>query len=345
MKEINEKKPLVSICIPAFNRPIHIIDLLRSVDCAPEEVEIVVCEDHSPDRKKIREAVNIFKKSSLYKIRYFENSDNLGFDGNIRELVNRASGKFLVYMGDDDLFIQGALEKYIVFLKDNMDMSYILRSYVNKLSDNKVEHFNYLSETTRLEPGENTVAWLFKRSVVLCGFTISRKEALKYNTPELDGTLLYQVYIMSCVCLKNPSIYCDIPIAEVGVVFEDNSMFGTSKAEREKYSKGTITDSNSINFTKSYFEVSTYIDHLYGVNITDKVRVSLSKYSYPFLSIQRKRGLLAFLRYAKRLQSECGLGVTHYFAIYKWSLAIFGERFCNWAIRIIKKFYSHTPNL
>lgn len=344
--KINEiKQPLISICIPAFNRPKHIIDLLKSVDCLPDEIEIVICEDHSPDRKKIREAVNTFKKSSHYNIEYFENSDNFGFDGNIRELVNRASGKFLVYMGDDDLFIQGALEKYIAFLKDNIDTSYVLRSYISKLSGNAIENFNYLPKTTILEPGEETVAWLFKRSVVLCGFTISREEALKYNTAEIDGTLLYQVYLMSCVCLNKPSIYCDIPIAEVGIVFEDNSMFGTSKAEREKYSRGTITDSNSINFTKSYFEVTTYIDGLYGVNITDKVRVSLSKYSYPFLSIQRKRGLMSFLRYSRRLQNECGLGVTYYFAIYKWSLAIFGERFCNMAIRIIKKFYKHTPNL
>lgn len=345
MKTNEKQQPLISICIPAFNRPKHIIDLLKSVDCVPDEIEIVICEDHSPDRKKIREAVNTFKKSSLYNIEYFENSDNFGFDGNIRELVNRASGKFLVYMGDDDLFIPGALEKYIAFLKDNIDMSYVLRSYISKLSGNATENFNYLPKTTVLEPGEKTVAWLFKRSVVLCGFTISREEALKYNTAEIDGTLLYQVYLMSCVCLNKPSIYCDIPITEVGMVFEDNSMFGTSKAEREKYSKGAITDSNSINFTKSYFEVTTYIDRLYGVNITSKVRVSLSKYSYPFLSIQRKRGLMAFLRYSRRLESECGLGVTHYFTIYKWSLAIFGERFCNMAIRIIKKFYSHTPNL
>lgn len=345
MKKNKNNQPLISICIPAFNRPMHIVELLKSIDCAPDEVEVVICEDHSPDREKIRKAVGVFKKSSPYNIKYFENQDNFGFDGNIRELVNRASGKFLVYMGDDDLFIPGALDKYIVFLKNNMRMSYVLRSYISKLSGNTIENYKYLSKTTILEPGEETVAWLFKRSVVLCGFTISREEALKYNTADVDSTLLYQVYLMSCVCLHKPSIYCDIPIAQVGMVFEDNSMFGTSKAEREKYSKGTITDNNSINFTKSYFEVTSYIDRLYGVHITDKVRVSLSKYSYPFLSIQRKRGLMPFLHYAKRLQNECGLGVTHYFTIYKWSLAIFGERFCNMAIRLIKKFYTHTPNL
>jgi len=341
----NQERPLISICIPAFNRPLHIIQLLSSIDCGSDNIEIVICEDCSPDRERIRKAVEIFKETSFFEINYFENDDNLGFDGNIRELVNRSSGQYLIFMGDDDLFIQGALKKYISFLKNNLNHSYVLRSYISKLSGNSIENFAYLPKTTILEPGEETVSWLFKRSVVLCGFTISREEAVKYNTAELDGTLLYQVYLMSCVCLSKSSIYCDIPIAEVGMVFEDNSMFGSSKAEKEKYSMGKITDDNSINFTKSYFEVTAYIDRVYDVNITDNVRVSLSKYSYPFLAIQRKRGLSKFLHYSKRLQNECGLGVTYYFFIYKWSLAIFGVKPCNAIIRIVKKLYSHTPNL
>lgn len=345
MNAHNKKSPLVSICIPAFNRPKHIVDLLESIDCHTDDIEVVICEDYSPDRLKIREAINTFKQSTIYNVQYFENEDNLGFDGNIRELVKRSSGRYLVYMGDDDLFIKGALDKYLMFLNDNDNHSYVLRSYISRLAGNSIENFNYLPKTTMLEPGEKTVAWLFKRSVVLCGFTISREEAVKYNTSELDGTLLYQVYLMACVCLNKSSIYCDIPIAEVGVVFEDNSMFGSSKAEKDKYSTGKITDDNSINFTKSYFEVTEYIDRVYNVNITENVRVSLSKYSYPFLVIQRKRGLVQFLRYANRLQKDCGLGITYHFYIYKWSLAILGERMCNKIIRMMKKLFSYTPNL
>ena len=336
---------LVSICIPSFNRPKHIIDLLRSIDCLPEDIEIVICEDNSNKRKEIREAVKTFKSNSYYELKYYENKYNLGFDGNIRELVNKANGKFLIYMGDDDLFIPGSLEKYIEFLKKNIDVSYVLRSYINQLSKKNVEKFLYLPKTTILSPGEETVSWLFKRSVVLCGFTISRREAIKYNTSKIDGTLLYQVYLMCCVCLKNKSIYCDIPIAKVGVVYEDNSLFGSSAVEKNRYTKGTITSNNSINFTKSFFEVTSFIDHTYKVNISDKVRISLSKYSYPFLSIQRKRGLISFLNYSNRLQNECGLGITTYFKIYKWSLAILGEKICNSIIRLIKKFYARTPDL
>ena len=45
-------KPIVSICIPSFNRPDQLIELLRSVDCNPTKIEIIICEDYSQKRKK-----------------------------------------------------------------------------------------------------------------------------------------------------------------------------------------------------------------------------------------------------------------------------------------------------
>jgi len=36
---------------------------------------------------------------------------NLGYDGNIRNLVERASGQFCFFMGNDDIMCQGALEE------------------------------------------------------------------------------------------------------------------------------------------------------------------------------------------------------------------------------------------
>ena len=43
------------------------------------------------------------------KLRYFENEENLGYDGNIRNLVNRAEGEFCFFMGNDDIMCPGAL--------------------------------------------------------------------------------------------------------------------------------------------------------------------------------------------------------------------------------------------
>lgn len=338
-------QPLLSICIPAYNRPVQLAELIRSVDCSPEAIEIVVCEDKSPGRDAIRAAVAEVRSALPYAIRFFENEQNLGYDGNLRNLVAKAAGQFVLFMGDDDLFVPNTLDRYLDFLRQHRDKKYVLRSYLVR-HENGVEQFRYMPAVADLPAGEDSVAWLFKRSVTICGFTIDRELALRHATADLDGTLLYQIYLMAEVCLEWPSVYCDFAVAEAIQSYRNDSpMFGASSAERERFTPGAISEDNSINFTKCYFEVTEYLDRKHGTDLTRKVRLSLSKYAYPFLSIQRRRGHRAFLRYARRLEAECGFGITPHFHIYKWGLYLLGEHNCDRAIRLIKRVAGRTPEL
>lgn len=337
--------PFLSVCIPSYNRPSELRNLLTSIDCNPEEVEIVVCEDFAPKRDEVRAVVAAFAKSSAYPIHYHENAVNRGFDGNLRRLVECASSEYIMFMGDDDLFVPGALDKFIEFLKQNRDKPYVLRSYLTEHPDGRTEFFRYLPKSEILPAGEATVAWLFKRSVSLCGFTVATEKALKLSTTDLDGTLLYQIYLMAQICLKHDSVYCDIPITHAVQTFRDDKpMFGNSEAEKSRFTPGSVSHDNSINFTKAYFEVTAYLDEQNGTHLTEQVRIDLSKYSYPFLSIQRKRGIRSFLCYATRLETEVGFGCTPYFHLYKWALVLFGERVCDRLIGMIKRHVGHTPN-
>ena len=337
--------PLLSICIPSYNRPQQLGGLLASIDCKPADIEIVICEDLAPKRLEVRAIVNSYAEVSSYTTHYHENSINRGFDGNLRRLVECATGEYIMFMGDDDLFVSGALNQFIEFLKQNRDKPYVLRSYLTQHPDGRTEYYRYLPKTTLLPHNEATVAWLFKRSVTICGFTISRTEALKYSTTVLDGTLLYQVYLMAQVCLQHDSVFCDIPVVHAVQSFRDDKpMFGASEAEKSRYTAGSVSHDNSINFTKAYFEVTAYLDKQHDINLTKLVRIDLSKYSYPFLSIQRKRGISSFLRYAKRLEVEAGFGCTAYYYLYKWALVLFGEQVCDRLIARIKRSVGHTPN-
>ena len=329
-------EPLLSICIPSYNRPRQLSELLLSIDCDPENIEIVVCEDHSPQQEQIRTVVELFRINSPYNVCYMENEKNIGYDGNIRRLVELATGKFIMFMGDDDLIIPNSLDRYLEFLNKHKETKYVLRSYVVVHPDNSIENFRYLKKTTILPLGEETVAWLFKRSVTICGFTISREAALAVGTADMDGTLLYQIYLMAQVCLSHESIYCEFPVAQAVQSYRDNKpMFGSSEAERGRYKPGSVSHDNSINFTKSYFELTEYLDRQHGTQLTNSVKRDLSKYSCPFLSIQRKHGIVSFLQYTKRLEDECGFGITPFFFIYKWSLVLLGEGLCDRSILII----------
>lgn len=339
-------KPLLSVCIPSFNRPEQIADLLRSIDCDPARIEIVVCEDYAPRREEVRKAVTGFAATSRYVVRYIENEVNLGYDGNLRRLIEVAEGKYVMFMGDDDLFVEGALDKFLDFISSHPDIKYFLRSHIVVHPGGRIERFRYLPKTAPLPAGENTVAWLFKRCVTICGFTISRDDAFKAATAEVDGTLLYQVYLMAEVCLTHDSMYCDIPVVQAVQSFrKDEPNFGHAASEKNRYTPGKISPDNSINFTKAYFELTDYLDKRHGTSLTGQVRIMLSRFSYPFLSIQRKRGIPAFLRYAKRLETECGFGCTPQFYMYKWGLVVLGESVCDRVIVAIKNALGYTPNL
>lgn len=336
---------ILTIAVPSFNRPGQLKRLLDSIDCDPTGIEVLVSEDHAPRRDECRHVVRDFASNSPYEVRYSENDTNLGFDGNIRQLVGLARGRWIMFIGDDDAFIPNQIEEFRTFLGTLEDEKYVLRSYRVTHESGRTEEFQYLPDSRRIAPGEKSVAWLFKRSVTISGFTIDRQAALHYSTEALDGTLLYQVYLMAMVCIDSPSRYCRMPVAEITQTYRgDAHMFGSSLAESSRFTPGSVTTDNSVNFTKAYFEVTGYLDGMLGTELTGRVLLELSKYSYPFLSIQRKRGLRAFLQYANRLENEVGLGVSPYFHLYKWVLALFGERACDYFIGRVKSIVGHAPN-
>ena len=108
---------LISICIPSYNRPEELYRLLKSIDSKENnKFEIVICEDKSPKREEINKIVNKYISENNFDVKYYENDINLGYDKNIKELIRKASGDFIVFMGDDDTFIPKAFDKLIVFL-------------------------------------------------------------------------------------------------------------------------------------------------------------------------------------------------------------------------------------
>ena len=127
---------LISICIPSYNRPLELNRLLNSIENIKKElVQIVICEDNAPKRNEIRLVVEKFKNNSRYSLKYCENIKNLGHGGNFRECIKQADGEFIVFMGDDDMFIPGKIDDYCNFIKNNLQCGYILRSSRQLLND------------------------------------------------------------------------------------------------------------------------------------------------------------------------------------------------------------------
>lgn len=338
------KKPFISICILSYNRIETILRLLKSVDSKfKNDIEIVICEDKSPKREEVREVVKRFVNQSDYLVIYKENKENLGYDANLRELVNQANGEWIIYMGDDDEFVPGALDKLIQFLKEHSELGYVLRSYNVVHYDGGIEQFRYFEGNKFFDSGFNAYISLFRKSVFISGFTIKRDLALSYLIDNFDGTLLFQLYLAAEAVFKYPSAYFDESLTRQ-YEKELNPMFGSSKTEKKFYTPGVVTIENSINFMKGFLKIAEHLDKKYNFNSIEIIKKDISKYSYPVLSIQRDKGLKEFLKYVMEL-NKLGFNITIYYYIYTITLILFGKKVCDYLIRIIKKILGKTPKL
>ncbi|EKO3465769.1 glycosyltransferase family 2 protein [Vibrio fluvialis] len=336
-------KTTISICIPSYNRPQELARLLDSIDSKyNENVEVLICEDKSPKRNEIKLVAESFRDKSNYRVVYHENELNLGYDNNIKNLVKRASNDFIIFMGDDDVFIPDALDKMISFLNENSNIGYVLKSHQHKFKSGNVEKFRYFNGNQFFSKGEDTYVKLFRRSVFISGFTINRRYVKDIIVDNFDGGLLYQLYLLAEVAMNYDCAYFDEPLT---MAFEEGiPYFGTSDLEKDRYTPGTITVDNSLNFLKGFFDITRFIDNKYNVNSTILVKKDMSKYFYPSLAIQRDKGVKVFVNYVNKLNGM-GFNCSIYYYIYVLALTIFGKRICDRLVSELKNIIGKTPQL
>ena len=340
-----KKSPFVSICILSYNRPETLMRLLKTIDTKQiEDIEIVVCEDCSPRQKEIRQAISEYRELQKYKVLYTENSKNLGYDGTLCELVKQANGVWLVFMGDDDEFVPGALDKVIDFLAQHSELGYVLKSHYLIHENQKKERFRYFEQSKFFKPGEATYIELFRKSVFIAGFMIRRDYATPYLTNRFDGTLLMQLYLLAEVVMRYPAAYLDEPFTQQYASHEHN--VGDVMFDREKntFVPRRPTLDISLNFLKSFSLITQYIDEQHQINSTALIKKDMSKYFYPSLAVHRDEGLRFFLNYVREL-NKLGFNASYYYYIYVVLLSLLGKRVCDWGIFHLKKVLGSTPRL
>lgn len=339
-----ENKFFISICIPSYNRPSGLKRLLESIDSKRHvnEIQIVICEDNAPKRPEVKSVVDEYKKNSPFQVKYIENQINLGHGANWRQCSNQADGEFLLYMGDDDDFIPGALDPFIDWIDKNSELGYILRAYRSKDSKGKLEYHNYYGKDMFFEPGEEAYKEFFFKSVFMSGYTIRRDCTTEYTESCLDSTLFFQLYLAAEVCLKYPSAYCNIPISQF--IGDGVSFFGINEKEKSLFTPGKRIDFLYQNID-NYFKVSRYIDEKYNLESTESLKIEWSKYSsYPTMLKQRQFGIKQLKNSSRELRS-LELDRSKYFNLYYIGLFIFGAKFCSILVTSIKKVYGRRLHL
>ena len=121
--------PLLSICIPTYNRcdwiGLSLRLWLKEIAPFSGQVEIIVSDNASTD--VTAEIMMEFKDNET--IRYNRNETNVGFRRNAEKVTVLAKGKFVWLVGDDDLPLPGCLSRLLPVLKRNDDLALVVVNY------------------------------------------------------------------------------------------------------------------------------------------------------------------------------------------------------------------------
>ena len=338
------EEPLISVCIPAYNRAVFLEELLESIlSQACENIEIVICEDSSPERQKIKEIVKE-RFRGQENIVYIENDINYGYDGNIRKLIREASGKYCVFMGNDDVMCEGSLAEINRIVTRYPECGVVIRSYGTFEEDkSKIKQiFRYFPSEKLVQAGSEAISTAFRRSVVIPGMVIHRKAALELETDRYDGSLLYQLYLVGNILAERCVVFTPkvIALRRDGVAPD----FGNSRSEIGKFTPKEQTVCSSLYFMKEMLRIARDLEYSTNNRVYDSILTDIGRYSYPILAVQESKGKRVLFRYAYGL-AELGLWKCPMFYLYLTGLLIIGTRGMNGIVRIVKSRLGYTPFL
>jgi glycosyltransferase involved in cell wall biosynthesis len=277
-------------------------------------------------------------------VTFHSNDSNLGFDGNLRVLLERASGTYCLFMGDDDLLCDGALSKVEAAVA-NPNVGVVLRAWqsIEKSSGKVIEYHRYYPRDLLFGPGSTTVVSFLRKSVFLSGLAVHRESALKYATTRFDGTLLYQVWLTGRILATMNGYYMSdiVSVRRVG----GEHFFGSSEVERGRFEPKKTTPAHSITFISGLLEIANTLGDEVRSDIPAGVRRDLAAYSFPMLSMHAKHlSRQEFRRYAAAL-ARLGLSDHWLFWAYCWLLSTVGARASERMVRLVKRAIGHTPVL
>lgn len=335
----------ISVCIPAYNRAALLVPLLQSIVSQDyEHYEIVICEDHSPERTAIAEVAARFSDQYPGRIRYIENEQNLGYDRNLRRLFDTAHGDYVLLMGNDDLLAPGALKCVASAIVRHPNIGVVVRSFASFDNDPaKINQEHRYFDSERFFPsGADSIVTVFRRCVVISGVTIHRDLAQSLATDQLDGTLLYQIYLVARVVGRMNAVF----VPQIIALYRNGGIpeFGNAESERGKFVPRNRTPESSLHFMRGVLRVAQYVEDADHVPVRDAILDDYSRYSYPILSIQTDKSTAVFLRYALDLH-RLGFGRSKMFYVYCLALLLLGPRNTERIIQFIKKRLGYTPQL
>lgn len=182
------RKPLLSICIPTYNRAKELQVLytqtLRPIAESFEDVEIIICDNSD---------IGISKQNMSFlggNILYHWNTENIGFADNVLKCFNLANGYYVWLLPDNDDVNFSNFSKLYKEILSTKKYDYIHLAILNEnvLGIETVNSINYINPKQSLQ--NNTIPFVLLSSVIIKKGNSNVSDQIKFS---LKGNSFIQI--------------------------------------------------------------------------------------------------------------------------------------------------------
>ncbi len=181
--------PIVSICIPTFNRSRYVASLLESLvgqlDGFPYPYEIFIADNASPD--STAEVVASF--SDRLPIRYHRHDENIGGYPNWQFVMSQAVGRYLVYLSDDDSLLGDQVADIIAKMEADPELVTVYAPWLmyDLVAQQQQGQFYSVPHDLRIERGAHPVLLdHILRHHIFPEIQITRRDAFVSTMPRIN---------------------------------------------------------------------------------------------------------------------------------------------------------------
>jgi abequosyltransferase len=342
-ESMTEHRPLFSICIPAYNRAKFLAPLLDSIySQSYKDFNVVICEDRSREAAEIAAVAREYAGRFPGTLFYYENETNLGYDANVRNLVEKATGRYCFFMGNDDLMCAGALENVASLLRRHQNTGLVLKSYAwfDAVPEVINQEVRYFKDERVFTAGREAIIVCFRRSGVISGYIVHRDAAYAAATNKFDGTLYYQMHLTASVLSEKIAV----ATPQVLVLCRNTEApeFGNSDKEKGKYIPGGYTPQARLNMVSGALSIIKDSAQTTGLNVVNEVMRDYANYFYPYIKDQLN---LSPIQFAKLCYCYGKLGFYKYPMFYLYCVAgyLLGERRFDFVTSRVRSHLGRSP--
>lgn len=202
---------LLSICIPAYNRPENIINILNRVTAfQSDEIEIVISDDNIASDVNFN-VVRAFKDP---RVKYFCNKKNLQYDANLLKAIEKSEGKFIFILMDDDEPEMRSLPWLLNTIKITKNLSQICGSSIMKGSE--PASYVHKSEEEFFVSGEESLNALLFNLYHGSGIVLRRSDLDIQQAKKFIGFLYMQQVLVAQTLIRGDTLCTSRIFANIG---------------------------------------------------------------------------------------------------------------------------------